>query len=165
MRVNCLIYGTALARRARNLLLQLLLPPCCCFKTLAIPQAACTKQQQQPQQQQQLLPSHHKQPPAGYLVSQQNQHVAPAAAGEVQPLRLGRNLELQVKRQQHSTLQQLRRLLHAQLQVLCVLNMFDHCLSTVFNCRCEQKQQRHSTATSQHSNHTNPCPVGLCQEA
>ncbi|WIA36593.1 hypothetical protein OEZ86_007882 [Tetradesmus obliquus] len=58
-------------------------------------QAACTKQQQQPQQLL-LLPCHHKQPPAGYLVSQQNTHVAPAAAGEVQPLRLGRTLELQV---------------------------------------------------------------------
>lgn len=46
----------------------------------------------------------HKQPlprpaaaPAGYLVSPQNQHVTPAACGEVRPLRLGRNLQLQVR--------------------------------------------------------------------
>jgi hypothetical protein len=58
-------------------------------------QAACTKQQQQHLQQLQLSPQH-RQPPAGYLVSPQNQHVLPAAAGEVQPLRLGRNLQLQV---------------------------------------------------------------------
>jgi hypothetical protein len=53
-------------------------------------QAACTKQQPQLQAQR------HLQAPAAYLVSPQNQHVAPAAAGEVKPLRLGRNLELQV---------------------------------------------------------------------
>jgi hypothetical protein len=49
-------------------------------------QAACAQQQ----------PQRHTQAPAAYLVSAQNQHVAPAAIGEVQPLRLGRNLELQV---------------------------------------------------------------------
>jgi hypothetical protein len=53
-------------------------------------QAACAKQQPQ------LQPQRHVQATAAYLVSPQNQHVAPAAAGEVQPLTLGKNLELQV---------------------------------------------------------------------
>jgi hypothetical protein len=62
-------------------------------------QAAATTQQLQLQ-----LPHQHKQRPASYLVSLQNQHVLPAAAGEVQPLRLGRNLELQVIRRHHMSI-------------------------------------------------------------